>query len=408
MPQSSDVVILGAGGSGIYLASDLARRNIPCTLIDQSPAARYASTRNQGWLQSGAFYIGQKKPVTAAACREGYKRVIDTYPCTVHNKIPAYALFRTNAQLTSFWQGCEEAGITLTDLSTPQVEALQKGSPFLRHTEFEAIIRTIDHPVNTHRLLQLVLKQAAQNGAHFCAVPDLGSVYCSPGPEGWDVILTQDVIRCRVLVLACGAFIPAKMRQLGQTLLPEWPLIKVTVLVMRCPDQLSTAAFMVPLDSRAPTVIPFCNTHQHHAGVTVVCSATPIKKLDVGTTLPDGLTRMHADKLEEAYPDLRQFVRSNDVSVHFYTCQIPFDTDPQIIYNEAESLIAVYPGKFTASPVVAEECGTLIASALASKAPSGNTSPGATVPIAKRLYFEPSTHKLVLRDELHFEQRLRK
>ena len=59
--KRQDVVVIGSGCAGAWLVHELSYRGFSCALVDTVPFAAYTSTRNQGWLQSGAFYLSIEK-----------------------------------------------------------------------------------------------------------------------------------------------------------------------------------------------------------------------------------------------------------------------------------------------------------------------------------------------------------
>lgn len=155
MSEYVEVAILGAGGIGFFLASELVNRHVSCALIDESSAARYSSTRNQGWLQSGVYYIGQNMDLTAQACSLGHQRITTRFPRAVHYDIPCYALFENTSDLKDVTVRSKELlGRSLTVPSNAEVAALQKDNPFVGATGFSYIARTPDQVIDTEQLLQ--------------------------------------------------------------------------------------------------------------------------------------------------------------------------------------------------------------------------------------------------------------
>src|ERR1700720_4413859 len=94
--ERTRVVVIGGGCAGWFAADELTHRGIHCIVIDTNPPAAFASTRNQGWLQSGAFYAAMQDDIaTARFRREGFHLIRSRYPNVIRNDIPGYFLLRS-------------------------------------------------------------------------------------------------------------------------------------------------------------------------------------------------------------------------------------------------------------------------------------------------------------------------
>ena len=51
-----DVVIVGAGAAGLWTANSLVAAGARVLVVHAPHVEGYSSTRNQGWLHSGALY----------------------------------------------------------------------------------------------------------------------------------------------------------------------------------------------------------------------------------------------------------------------------------------------------------------------------------------------------------------
>lgn len=64
-----DIIISGAGVAGLWLAQKLTKLGYSVLVLEKSDSlARYASTRNEGWLQGGTYH-GAAIPVRDIALR---------------------------------------------------------------------------------------------------------------------------------------------------------------------------------------------------------------------------------------------------------------------------------------------------------------------------------------------------
>ncbi|MGN9758431.1 NAD(P)/FAD-dependent oxidoreductase [Streptomyces sp. SD31] len=354
----TDVTILGAGSAGLFLAHYLLSEGARCALIGENPNAGYASTRNQGWLQSGAFYAAVKRPLTAEACWEGYGKILDSYPGAVQTAVDGYALFRTETALAKAMGRCSEVGITLEDLPDTEAHRVQAEIPLLQGSPFQSIALTADHPVDTHELLTSLSSDVAKAGAHCFECSHMDAVSCTYHNDSWSTAIEKKsvAISSQALVLACGAYIPRALRRFAPELRTHPPLLKATILVLHSSESmLSSSILMIPGVAHAPTVVPFYDSEGQQAGVNIFATSTVIDDVS-DTGLPSDTTDVHATRLQRFFPGLLDIVSSHLIKAHFYTCQIPQDTRRLEWYIDECRLALLYPGKFTASPVAAEKC----------------------------------------------------
>lgn len=106
-----ETIILGGGCAGLWLAYELSARGLSCVVIDgeHGPGdgfAGYASTRNQGWLQSGALYVALGQLDTALECMRGYEINREFAPEAVQDDFLSYLLFATEAEQLDVVERC--------------------------------------------------------------------------------------------------------------------------------------------------------------------------------------------------------------------------------------------------------------------------------------------------------------
>lgn len=76
---SRRVVIVGGGIAGLAAAVRLAQAGLPATLLEASELGGAASTRNQGWLRSGALFTSQA-PEFARLCSASLEQTLKFCP----------------------------------------------------------------------------------------------------------------------------------------------------------------------------------------------------------------------------------------------------------------------------------------------------------------------------------------
>ena len=76
--DQNHVVIIGGGFSGLAIASVLSRQQIPVTVLEAESLGARASTSNQGWLYSGAWFA-PRQTALAHTCYEALQKTIRFY-----------------------------------------------------------------------------------------------------------------------------------------------------------------------------------------------------------------------------------------------------------------------------------------------------------------------------------------
>ncbi len=131
--SSERIIIVGGGFAGLSAAVRLVQSGFPVTLIEASKLGFAASSRNQGWLHSGAAFA-QVDPHLAKLCYESLKQTIEFCPdCIEPETGPmVYCSLSEETKLEDWTSAWEAAGIPFQELpegelnwSLPQVQLEQ-------------------------------------------------------------------------------------------------------------------------------------------------------------------------------------------------------------------------------------------------------------------------------------------
>ncbi|HEY0069479.1 MAG TPA: FAD-dependent oxidoreductase, partial [Chloroflexia bacterium] len=269
-----DVAILGGGCAGILLGDELAQQGASCAVVDTLPYAAYASTRNQGWLQSGAFYAAYGKDEghrkSAHACKEGYRElrafVEETIPYALHTPTDSYMLFGTpSADPANFKaeddreqrEALEQCDDLEIDAEAVDIGELANQEPVLRGTPLTHAIRITDRPMDTNLLLRAIATRAEGHGVLFQPVSALSNIDASWDGYVWTLRLGDgNVLRVKSIVLACGVYIPTMLERLGiPEAIKKFDRTKVPVLVVHKP--IAHSMLVLPRVDLGPNIVPF-------------------------------------------------------------------------------------------------------------------------------------------------------
>lgn len=409
----STIAIVGAGSAGLFLADRLARLGVSPLVVDKFPLAAYSTTRNQGWLQSGAFYAAKAKPQADAVehCRAGYEEVLKDCPEAVLDEVACYMLFENSAQMEQAARQCHDFGLTAEPLSDAEFIELQRREPLVAGTRFVSAMRTQDRPVNTTVLMSKVAARAEASGARFAQVECVHCVSLKRVPRGWRVALGQGRFEdVATVVVAAGPYTGELLRVPAPAMSSQLLATKIPVLtLMNTPDYVLRSMLVAPRAIGAPNLVPFRSVDG--SGVTV-CLNGADQPCDERGPLdeepPQAMSEAFLQSLTFWYPSIQALAAHqfaiNSVVAHFHMCQkLEGQTRGPILVMQSEgdtdhppdrTLLAVYPGKFTAAPSVADLCVKELEAVLGAISGPSIRGSGDVPGVARQPYYDRPTHWL--------------
>jgi glycine/D-amino acid oxidase-like deaminating enzyme len=405
------IVVVGAGITGLYVADKLSASGYRVAVVDQFPIAAYSSTRNQGWLQSGAYYAVRGDSAAVDGCIQGFEAVVADCPEAVHGDTDAHLLFGTEAQRDGAVDRCAEAGIVATPITQSAYSRLVETNPMLDGSELLFAARIPDRPVDTHILLSRIASRARANGVHFRQVSCLHVVSVATSDVGWRISLGEgNTIETANLVLAPGPYLPHLLQATRPSYADKLRTTKVPVLVMRSSTALATSMLVTPYAQAGPNLVPFRSS----AGQGLsLCLAGADRDCDprgaLDEDLPRGVLDAFSSQINRWYPGFAALATEHDIRCHIYMCQklklasaargVQFETHRESMgTTQTRNLISIYPGKFTSAPVAAGQCLDQISTWIEAdgSALAGDDPP----PVARQRYYDPSQYRLA--DEAGF------
>ncbi|MGQ0634691.1 MAG: NAD(P)/FAD-dependent oxidoreductase [Planctomycetaceae bacterium] len=200
---SRRVVIVGGGIAGLSAAVRLAQAGLPVTLLEASQLGSAASTRNQGWLYSGAIYAPEA-PDYARACHESLQQTLALCPECVEPHVPPMAFFLSRPDTlakswTDAWRAC---GIPFQPLP---IEKLLAELPGLDRLHVQHVFELPDRAIR-HEILLAHLAACAQNAGAEIRTETPARAMRREGRHVRAVVTaTGEEIAARLVVLAGGA-----------------------------------------------------------------------------------------------------------------------------------------------------------------------------------------------------------
>ncbi len=364
----ADIVVIGGGCAGLWLAHDFVKRGYSCALVEHGPLAKYASQGNQSWLHSGALYavleseqassssLAEGLRATARECLKGSTRLrrFARRHCKDAIDYRSECMFLYDDE-----NKAEQARLKLRSYGLePRVYTsnLDFLEPILKGSLAHTALVTRDFPFDAGRILKAVARRATALGTDFVnASNPLDQIDVVKEGSRWVVTDDTFAISSSVVVFATGALVlnqQEKWRFLAAT---EPNIQKCAVAAFDSRLCTRLLAFRIP-EAQGLNVVPF------RGGTTVNLGNRDFDTGDLfDRTIPLTFFESLSDVLSLYLPAVSRWrvpLRS-----HAYVCQKVANevgsSRPSAEYgrrhffwcepNDRPGVYYVYPGKFTLS-----------------------------------------------------------
>jgi glycine/D-amino acid oxidase-like deaminating enzyme len=423
--MKAQVIVLGGGCGGLWLIYELAKQGYSSVLIDGPNVGGYASTRNQSWLHTGAFYALSGQDAIAQQCILGREAILQFCSRSARDAVEDQSRSKNRARCLILFEELVKAERLKKKLDALAISAeildrptLKKIEPILvsksaGSADLKYGLRTLDAPFDSFRVMRALAREAFSYGpvASYGHVPGGLSAISVSEPrhgQGWVISCEAFSAEAPIVVCAAGAF---NARLLHKNTGSDAGLTVQKCLVAVFHQRLCENILAVrAVDSGHPNLVPF-------AGGTTV----NLGDLDRTTSYDD-------DKLwPEPYADfgrqlthfLPGIVDYPSCGVHFYVCQKLNNTNDQRNPYRLESLgprhffwletrrdfFYFYPGKFTTAPVAAGNLVKKLVPKLGQPRDPVDPFPHDPPSLVHRAYLSPATHYTrIVNGDLVFER----
>jgi len=159
MPETCDVLIVGGGFYGLYLASFLAGKHRRVRLVEQGPELmRRASYSNQARVHGGYHY--PRSVLTAVRSRANYPRFVTEFREAIADTFNAtYAIARLGSQVTA-----EQFVMAMQRINAPIRRAETKVRALFDATRVEDIFHVEEAAFDSGKLRQILMDRAKRSG----------------------------------------------------------------------------------------------------------------------------------------------------------------------------------------------------------------------------------------------------
>jgi glycerol-3-phosphate dehydrogenase len=354
---SRRIVIVGGGISGLSIAVRLSQSGLPVVLLEAGALGRVASSKNQGWLYSGAWFA-PRQPQLARMCHESLKQTIRFCPDCLEPATRSMIYVVTTpganpADWTNAWEAC---GLPYENVPLNVVlDETQIPESAVQHA-----FRLPDRAIRCDTLLERLTAKAEYQGVDIRTESSVTALLKSGDQVRGVVTAKREEIEARLVILAANVG--------GAGL---WPETSTTCLQ----TEFTRVALKTHCLAIRPTLAttPFCLVdrdglnHIPHGPASVFGTSRWIPVLDrtyqqaIGTEL-ERLRNLVANlyprcRFEEHQID--EWAGTTVQAMHVDQVEPGLAPMPTVIDHEREppcltNLLSVFPGRASLWPQLAE------------------------------------------------------
>jgi glycine/D-amino acid oxidase-like deaminating enzyme len=363
MVASADVIVMGAGCMGLFLAEALKQAGRSVVVVDRAGPLGYASIRNLGWLQSGALEATQRNadPDHVQQFRDGYRALMSRFPSAVGTTPGAFFYPLRSAERASRLKDAWSSALHLTARSPNDLLEVTLAG---RIDDLSHIcVGVEDRAFDSHAILeQLAADTFDDCTAGFAGIEELERLSLEQIANGWQVTLGDHVVaRGRACVVASGIYSAMIARRFELDLGESEGFVRYTVGALAATLCSGVVAFIQP---RGPSLIPQPPGSPSHTLVYFAGSDRPDMSGQLLVTDQD-----RADFLANFLTWFSDLARRPPIPCELYSC-LRFKSVHGVKHRFIDrGLVFAYPSYFTLAPVAAHRCAEELLTYLAHGAP---------------------------------------
>lgn len=197
---SRRILIVGGGVVGLSIASRLAESGLPVTILEAAHLGHGASSQNQGWLHSGAWFARVDREL-ARWCHESLQSTLRFHPDIVEPAIEpmAFLISKPDTLPHPYLQAWREAEIPFSDWPLDDLFARLPG---LDRSQVQHAYKMPDRAFRPDILLEYLAGQAQNAGAEILSGVRVDSLLIDHETVQGVVTTSGQELRARLVILA--------------------------------------------------------------------------------------------------------------------------------------------------------------------------------------------------------------
>lgn len=196
------IVIVGGGIAGLSVAVRLSQAGLPVTVLETSSLGFGASTRNQGWLHSGAWFA-KSQPELATKCYQSLLQTLKYCPDCIEpdHTGTAYLITQPDTLVTEWTSAWNECRIPFEMI---EHDDFKESLPGIAEQEIQHAFLLPDRSIRVDLLIEQLAANAINNGVEIRTETHVEKLLREGDHITGVKLSSGEELSSQFVILACG------------------------------------------------------------------------------------------------------------------------------------------------------------------------------------------------------------